>query len=349
MALLDKVYVSSAWVSSALRFSNGTGTPVTSVVENNDGELIADEYTITFSAVGGGTATVTVVTSSPNNPYNGRVKTGVAIDGSTLVKNVIPGLSFVFSAGSANGNIATILAGIYLGVFDSAGVDAGVPSAGVRHQVTNSGSGAVSDAKATLVTQAIQVYKTGQVFDYIKTYADGATEKVTGGGSTKTIPYALKVIAVSGSGSSKVGTLQVDGVTLGAASILDLTTGASVSGTGLKCISPGYGYRILTGPLAGLEFALSSLVATNDIANVLIFPTRFIQIAPDVAGSEGTYALTDVVLTQAGQSAGVIQAGQVAYYWVRVLVPLGGNAESNPYPSNVTLEASETVSAGWGD
>lgn len=345
--LLDKIFISGTWQSAVLRFANVGGTPIVSAVQNSDGQMIADEYTLTLSAVGGGTATVTVATSTPNNPYNGKVVTGVPLDGVTGVKNVVPGATIVFSSGGANGNSANVFGGVYLGVFDSAGVDAGTPSDGVRHQVTNDGDGDVSDAKARLLTQAIQVKKTGTVFDFVRQYAEGATEKVAGGGSTRTMPYALKVISVTGSGSAKVGTLQVDGVTVAADFIVDLTTGTLHSGVGLKAISPGYPYRFVDGPLEGVEFAISSLCATNDIANVLIFPSRFIQIAPDIAGSEGDYDTVDVPLTQSGQADGVINAGQVAYYWFRTNVPVGGESESNPYPGDVTLEASETVSAGW--
>lgn len=348
MSLVDRIEATpGVWVLSNARFTNSIGTPIVSITESASGELIPDEYYLVFSSVAGGTGTVTVTTSAPNNPYSGRVVTGVVLDGTTAIKNVVPGLSIIFSAGTANANGATALGGVYLGVFDAEGVGAGVPSAGVRHQITNSGASSVSDSKARLLPQSLLVKKTGTVFDYIKPFAEGADEKIVGGGSNRTMPYALKVIAVSGAGAAKIGTLQVDLVTLGAASILDLTTGATVSGTGLKAISPGYGYRILTGPLEGMEFALSSLVATNDIANVLIFPTRFIQIAPDTAGVAGSYGTTQIVLTQVGQGAGIIQPSAVAYYWVRTLVPLGGVAESNPHPAFVALEASETESAGW--
>lgn len=349
MALLDKIYVSGSWVNSNARFTNVGGTPIVSVAESGSGEAIADEYTITFSAVGGGTGTGTIGTSSPNNPYKGRVVTGIALDGATVVTNVIPGLGIVFNAATANGNSATIFAGAFLGVFESFGAGADVPSDGIRHQVTNNGAADVSAAVATLLPMAISYRKTGIVFNYIKTFAEGATEKIAGGGSTKTLPYALKAIAISGSGPSKIATLQVDGVTLGADSLLDITTGLSVSGTGIKATSTPYPYRVLTGPLTGLEFAISASVATNDIENVLIFPSRFVQIAPDVAGSEGTYGIVDVDLTQSGQSTGVILTTGVAYYWVRVRVPVGGAAESNPYPLDICLKAVESVSAGWGD
>jgi hypothetical protein len=347
MALIDKVDFGAGFVNSAVRATNTSGAMIVSVAENPTGELIADEYALALDTVAGGTGRITVVTSSPNNPYNGRIVNGVPLDGVTPVKTIVPGLSIVFSAGGANGNASTVFAGLYLGVFDAFGVEAGVPSDGVRHKVTNNGTGAVSDAKALLLTEAVQVKKVGTVFDFVAPFADGATVKVLGGGSNRIKPYALKTVNVAGAGAGKTADLQVDGVTVAADFIMDLTTGTLHSGVGLKAISPGYKYRFVDGPLEGLEFSLSSLCATNDIANVLIFPAAFTQIAPDVAGVAGAYAAVEVPLTQVGQAAGVIQPAQDAYYWERTLVPLGGNAESNPYPANIALQASETGAADW--
>lgn len=347
MALVDKLFVSGTWQNTNARVVNGTGTPVTSVAETGSGELIADEYSLTVSAVSGGTCTVTVATSSPNNPYNGRVVINVPIDGITPSIYVIPGISLLMAVGAANGNTAVVFAGKFLGLFDSSGVDAGVPSVGLRHQVTNNSSGIAADVKARLLTQAVAVKKTGFVCQYVRQFAPGATEKTAGGGSSQTRPYVLKVVNVTGAGSGKTADLQVDGVTLAADSVTDLTTGTNQAGTALKAVNPGYGYRIILGPLSGLEFALHPSCAENDTQNILIFPSRFIQIAPDVAGSAGTYGPSDVVLTEAGQSAGVITGGGVAYYWVRVLVPLNAVAESNPHPAGVVLEANEASAAGW--
>lgn len=347
MSLVDRIFVGGVWQNSNARYTNTSGGPVLLVAESGSGEPIADEYTIVFSEVAGGTGKATVTTSAPNNPYNGRVVTGVPLDGVTGVVNVVPGIAITFNAGTANGDTAIVVPGIYLGVFDAEGVEAGVPSDGIRHKVTNDGTGDVSNAKARLLSEAIQVKKTGTVLSYMSQIADGATPKVAGGGSTQIRPYVLKVVNVSGSGSGKTADLQVDAVTLPANSVLNLSTNTLSDGTGLKAIAPPQRYRIVSGPLSGLEFGLSSACANNDTCNVLVFPSAFIQIAPDVSGVEGSYAATDVVLTGAGQAAGVIAAGGDAYYWSRVLVPSGGDAESNPYPANVTLQASETGSAGW--
>lgn len=343
----DQLFISGSWVDSNVRGSNTSGTPLTSAVLNDSGQEISDTYTLTISARSGSTGTVTVGASA-NNPYNARVITGVTMDSSTVILNVIPGVSIVFATGAANSNVATIVVGNPYGAFDASGVDAGVPTDGVQHRVLNSGTSSVSNSKARLLTQAIQVKITGKVFDYLQVFADGATEKIAGGGSTRTIPYEMTISGVSGSGPTKVATLSKDGVALGSV-ILDMTTGSTVSGTGLKALGSTYPYAVLSGPLEGLIFSIDPACANSDEANVLIFPSRYVQIASDVAGAEGTYGTSDVDLTTTGQATGVITASGVAYYWSRFVVPASADNESNPYPCEIALSVSESSAAGWGD
>jgi hypothetical protein len=347
MALLDQLYISGVWTNSDVRGTNDTGDVIISAVLDGSGKELSSVYTLTVSARSGGTGTITVGASSPNNPYNGRVITGVPFDDATLVSNVIPGTKIVFDSGAVNADSATVEVGDYQGSFDASDVGAGEPSDGVQHRVYNSGANDVIDAKASLVTQSIQVGIIGKVFNYIKPFAEDAVEKVAGGGSNRVMPYALTISGVSGSGGSRVATLSVDGVALPASSIQDLTLGTLVSGTGLKSLNPAYPYKIVAGPLAGLEFALDVTCANSDKSNILIFPSRYVQIAADVSGVEGTYGITDIPLTTAGQSSGVITTLGVAYYWVRMLVPASADSDSNPYPCNIALKASESQDAGW--
>jgi hypothetical protein len=345
--LIDKLFIGGVWVGSTVRGVKGTGTPVTSAELTGTGEEISDEYTLTVSARAGSTGTVTVNTNSSNNPYEGRVVAGVTFDGVTETFDVIPGVTIVFAGAGANGNTATIYVGDYLGSFDAAGVGAGVPSAGVRHQVENDGATAVVDAIATLLTQAIHVRKTGDVFAYVSPFAPDAVEKTAGGGSDRVMPYELSISATSGVGGAKIATLSVDGVALPANSVQDLETMTLEDGVGLKAVGLANRYRIVLGDLSGLEFAIHEDCADGDDANILIFPSRYVQIAEDVAGVEGTYGIVDVDLTTVGSSTGVIEAADVAYYWVRTLVPASANNESNPYPCNVAIQASESQDAGW--
>ena len=343
--LTDESFISGSWANSDIGITNSSGTAVSSGVLNESGEAIADVYTITMSAVSAGTGTATVETASPNNPYKGRVVTGVALDGATLVKNVIPGLNLVFSSGTANTNVSVVKLGAYEGSFDASGTG-NAPTAGVRHRVTNTGSTDLSGARARLLTQSILYRKTGNALAAVRPFAELATEKLATG-TSRIAPYAIKTVSVSGSGGSKIASVQVDDVTLPADSVLDLVTGTLVSGVGLKAVGTSNWYRIQDGPLETLEFCISPLCANNDVGNVLIFPARYLQIAPDVAGSAGTYGTADVVLTDAAGVSGVLGASGVAYYWTRVFIGFGANSESNPYPMAVALEGNETGSANW--
>lgn len=348
MALKDQLYIASVWTDADVQGTNDTGTPVTSAVLTNDGQEISDTYGLAISGRSGSTGTVTV-SASTNNPYNGRVVTGVAMDDATEVTDVVPGVTIVFSSGTVNLDAATIVVGDPYGAFDASGVDAGVPTAGVRHRVVNTGTADVASATAKLLTQSIQVKKTGLVFDYIGPFAENAVEKTAGGGSSQIIPYALSVSAIAGSGPTKTCTLSVDGVAFTTDQILDLTTGVTQDGTLIKALGSSYPYRVVAGDLEGLEFSVDPNCANSNVANIMIFPSRYVQIASDTAGVEGTYGTTDVELTEAGQSAGVITPSGYAYFWARYVVPSSANNESNPYPTNIALSASLSTSAGWGD
>ena len=344
--LTDQVQVGGVFTDSNVRAVNDTGTLLVSAASANTGEELADEYTLVLSSVSAGSGTITVTAASPNNPFGGRVVSSVLLDGTTARKDIVPGVSLTFTSGSSNGHSSTVFVGVALGTFDSAGVEAGVPSAGVRHKVVNNGDTTVNGAKARLLTQAILVKKTGLVFSDIESFAVGATEKVAVG-TARTSPYQISVSSTSGSGAGKVVNLLIDGAAFPSNSIRDLTTNALSNGSSLKAVSPDYPYLVISGPLTGLQFSLNPAATTGDSANVLIFPSRYVQIAPDVSGAEGTYNVTDVNLTESGQSAGVITAGHAAYYWVRVVVPQSAASESNPYPAMIALESVEAGSADW--
>lgn len=342
----DQLFIGGGWVSSAARYANTSGAAIAAVSDLNTGEALADEYSLILSAVGGGTGTVTVDTLSPNNPYKGRVVSGVVLNGATVNTNVIPGIGIVFAGASANGNAGTVYVGLYLGAFDAFGVDAGQPFAVTRHRVVNTGSGPVSNALASLLTHSVMLRQIGNALSRVAPFADGATEKETG---DRTQPYNLVISAVAGSGAGKTCSLSVDGVVVPAAQLTDLNTGAAVSGVGLKAIS-GQSYRFADPhALEGLEFSIDPNCANGDEANVLIFNVRHIQIAREVAGAPDAadWGTDPVTLTQSGQAAGTIQPAGEAFFYTRVVVASGSSANKNPHPANVALTATETGSANW--
>ena len=70
---IEETQGSNVWVSMGSRITNGPGTPVSAAVANQTGQAVAGKYTLQFSNVIPVTsATVKVLTSSPDNPYRTR-------------------------------------------------------------------------------------------------------------------------------------------------------------------------------------------------------------------------------------------------------------------------------------
>lgn len=348
MALLDQIEIGAVWTDTSVRGSNDVGTVVVSAALSGTGEELADEYNLIVSARAGALGTVTISALSSNNPYHGRVTANVDFDDVTANIDVLPGTSIIFDNAAIDADEATIEVGVYHGTIDASGVGAGVPTGATRHRVTNNGANAVSDAEARLLNQAIHIDKTGRVFALVAPFAENSTEKIAGGGSNRVMPYSFEVIAVTGVGATLEADIEMDGAAVGVDFIQDLSDSTLNDGTGLKALDPPHLYQFVDGPLEGVIFAISADVVNGDTANILIFPSRYVQIAADAAGTPGTYGITDVNLTQVGEATGVILAAGVAYYWTRILVPASANNESNPYPGNVAIQASESQDAGWG-
>lgn len=347
--LIHELYNGAAWVDSSSRLTNTTGTPVVSAPANFDGRAIADTYFLVFSAVVAGvSANVTVTTSSPNNPY--RHTKAVLLDGVTIHKDVIPGLSLIFSAlgGFTAAWAAEVEVGEFLGTFDAFGAGAGLPLVATRYRVRNTGTGTASVAKARILPNVKWVKKIGTVFSLVKPFAEGSTEKQAGGGSVRVMPYVLTIANVTGVGGAKTAEVRVDGVMFPANSLRDESDSSLHNGAAVKAVAPGNVYQVVLGPLTGLEFTLDAGVANGDTANVLIFAPRFRRIAPETAPNvAGVYATADVDLTEDGQPAGQILPGAVAYYWADIFVPSGGNPSSNPHPTEVAIVANESGQAGY--
>lgn len=342
--MIEEVAGSNVWVASAVRFTNTVGTALVSAVSNESGELIADIYTLTFTLVDPGVdALVHVATQSPNNPYKDPIGQTVSLDGVTIYKDVVPGLDLVFSnaGGFANTWTSQIRCGRYIDPLPAFGPGADVPGTARRHKVTNTGSSPAQACKAMLKTMVMLYVKVGEIFSRVRPFADDAVEKLT---DDQVVPYAVLVSAVSGVGSSKLVSLLFDGSTV---NVKNLTTNATSTSVNLNVVD---WYRVTSGDLKDLEFMVSQLAVLSDEANVLVFGSRFIQIAPETAPNvAGTFGSADAVITEVGQSPGVITAGGSGFFWERPLVPDGGNSQSNPFPCNIVLSGQVSNAAGWAD
>lgn len=336
---LEEVEGSDVWVESAARFTNAVGTPIVSADANEDGSAIADIYTLTFDTVVAETsANVTVTTQSPDNPYDGN-SFAVALDGVTAYDNIVPGVDLVFSdaAGFLDTWAAQVRVGRYAGGFAAFGAGAGVPGAGRRHRVENTGTGPAT-ACAVQIVNIVKLYpKVGKIFEYVEPFAEAAVEKLDG---DQTAPYAITVENKTGSGAAITADIKVDGALVNVRDEDDnVTTSEDLTVVDI--------YTIDDGDLEGVVFKLSQSILNTATANILIFENLHTQIAEDIAGAAGTYGTTDVPLTEDGEAEGEITAGGVAYYWERTLVADGSSSSRNPTPGDLRLVGSVSLGAGW--
>ncbi len=340
--LIEETSGSDVWVDAACRFDNVTGTPVDSAESNDDGELISDTYALVFDLVNEGVnARVKVTCGSPNNPNGNQVGLTVLLDSATEYKNIIRGVTLIFSDGTfADGDAAEIRCGYSFGTRAGFGEDAGVASTSRRLKVTNTGDAPGSDCTASLDTMAQLWAKVGSVFALVKPFATDAVEKLDG---DSVAPYAVTVDNVTGVGSSKVYDVLFDGspveIINADESITQMSEAVNVTDV----------WTVTSGDLEDLTFQLSEDCVDGDTANILIFSTRFVQIAADIDGAPDTFGTSDVDLTEEGQSTGTITDGGDAFFHIRVLVPNAGNSSSNPYISNIKLTGAASDEAGWTD
>lgn len=338
---IEEVSLSGTFVAAAARLTNTVGTPVVSVAANDDGGAIADVYTLTFEdVVAGVDATVKVSAGSPNNPNIDAVGKTVDLDATTAYDNIIRGVDLVFSddVGFLNSWTAQIRVGLSFGTVQAFGTI--TPSTSRKIRVYNTGDEAGQNCKAEVVNIAKLWAKVGKVFERVFPFAENATEKLTG---ESVSPYSITVENVTGTGAAKTMDVLVDGEPVNVENLTDNTAGLS---EGINVVDR---YRITTGDLEDVTFLLSQDAENTDTANILIFDRRFMQIAPDTAGSPGTFGTADVDLTETGEATGVITAGGFADFHVRVLVNDSGNSSSNPHPLDVRLSGQVSEAANWAD
>jgi hypothetical protein len=346
--LEDRVFIGGVWVGSDVRFTNDVHTMLVSAILTQTGEDISDAYILTAGAIVAGVGSISIACSPDNLLHQGQVIAGVNFDGVTEYRNIIRGIILVFSNTTANGDVSTVMVGQFAGQIDAFGAGAGTPFGATRHQAHNPDPTDVSGAVAVIDAEVEYVKKIGSIFLAVNPYAPGATYKPLGGGSDQVNPYRIEITAVAGAGPTKTVSFTVDGALMAANSIRKVSDGSLSNSTGIKAVA-GEIYEVVLGNLLGVQFVVDPACALHDTCNLDIFPARYIQITSDVAGSaDPGWGIADVVLTQTGQTDGVILTGGDAYYWTRYIVPPGASSESNPWQMLVTIKAISSQPANWG-
>lgn len=333
---------SGVWVPMGSRITNGPGTPVSAAVANDTGQAIAGIYTLQFSSVIAGTsATVKVLTSSPDNPYRNLVGRTVNLNNTTVYRDIVGGVDLKFSSSGAFSNTwqVEIRIGHSFGPVAAFGAGAGQAGDPVKIRVSNDDDEeSAQNVRAVVARHAKLFPKSGVVFDKFFDFAPGATEKITSG---HVQPYAVTVENKTGSGSGITADIKVDGELV---NVRNKTNNAEGTSEDLNVVDV---YVITDGDLEDVEFQLSQLVTNAATANVLIFDPRFTQTAPDLGGAPGEFGNSDVFITSDGEDEGVIAPGSFGYVHARPLVPDGSASKSNPYIMDLLILAETSSGGGW--
>jgi hypothetical protein len=340
---IEEVAGSNTWVEMRSRLTNGPGTPVSAAVANDTGQAIAGTFTLQFSSVIAGTsATVKVLTSSPDNPYRDLTGRTVNLNNATIYRDIIGGVDLKFSSSMSFANTweAEIRVGHSFGPLAAFGSEAGQATDSRKIRVRNDDEAEAAQNVRAVVTRHAKPFPTsGIVFEKFFDFAAGATEKITDG---QVQPYAVTVENVSGSGAGKTGDIKFDGELV---NVRNKTTLAEGTSEGLNVVDI---YEVTDGDLEGLEFQPSQLMTNASTANVLIFDPRFTQTAPDLGGAPGDWGNSDVSIQSEGEDERVIAPGGFGFVHVRPLAPDGSISKSNPYILDVQILAETSSQAGWG-
>lgn len=295
----------------------GQNRPVTSVGSLADGRLVAGIYYITFSAVTPGVSgTVVVDTSDSNNPWKTTGKTVLLDDDQTTSEtgtmhdDVIGGVGMYFSnSGSFTTSwTATVIVGGYF-------------SAGTPTRVTAFGSLVAGTESAY---KKIGAKNTGDA--NCEDCAVGIYPGIYFKNTTFTPVYKVKVNSKAATAGKYVLTLSnfgVSGADVAAAwytynyttSVWDLASPSTDKGT-FACDNVTAHTTIIN----GVDVTLSVTVTGGCTAAVYVDQPTGAQIAPDISNAPGDWvSASDVTLTEnGGGTAGLVQPGNVAYFWLRV-------------------------------
>jgi hypothetical protein len=298
------------------RFENTINTPIVSISWLEDGGAIAGAYTVAAT----GASTVDITCDDPKNEHTQTGKTVVA-NGSTVNKDVVPGVGIVFSASLAAGWTAKVSVGALM---DGAGatsrrlnvgtVQSGTTSTQRQLAARNVGT---EDSSSSEVYALPGLFKDGTDVedwidlvrnhsspsrhalatpgDYVLTFTDFQTGtpdtcdvwvNKDGGGAVKAIEDA-----------KMDGTVYEHGVS-------GYIDGADAL--------PGMAMAFVNDPGDPTSKTFTIYVREGD---------DWCEVAPDVSGSPGTWQSTPLTLTESGEATGVITASGHALFWFRMDVP----------------------------
>lgn len=296
-----------------LRFENTVNAPILSVSWLGNGEAVAGVYTI----VGASASTVDITADDPKNELVG-LAIPVTADDATVNDDVLAGVGIVFSSSLAVGWTAKISVGALMATDGgtSQRLNAGIGLAGAmstqrRIAAVNVGS---EDSAQTEVYGLPGFFVEGSdVENFIASIKNHSAitrhDLATPGDFVITFQDPQ-------TGPPQKADVYVDAVK----AIED----AKFDGAELYEHGTGNGYIDAADKLKGLGivFALDPGDPTSKTFTLHVRGSHdWIEFAPDVAGSPGTWQAGPLTLTESGEVSGVITASGTAYFWIRYNVP----------------------------
>jgi len=303
------------------RYENIVNSPITAAQYLANGCRISDTYELTFTNDGG---TVTVDIECGNDVKNPFQEDDVAIVADASTWNyVIPGWRFKVAVAVATGWKARFANGV---IMTAAGATTDVLNEGVIEAGSNSTPQQVAaknvgdaDSVTTKIRAVPGRYYTpledaAEIIDYILPHTDDTREHIAVPG-TYTITFDNFADGTGDKAGYKVVDVLVDGNTAITAGAMN---GAEDFQYGHDDYNDGGDY------LAGLRLRLKN--TTDDptaltITLVVLDGAQYVYLAPDVAGSPGSYTAGDLTLTESGQASGTIRTGQHSDFWEKWVPP----------------------------
>lgn len=295
-----------------LRWENTINTPIVSATWEDNGEAISDVYTIA------GTSATTVDVTS-DDPKNEIVGTGINViaDDSTPNYGVIPGVGIVFSSSLANGWTAKLSIGALL---DSGGtpsdrfnvgiVESGNMSTQRRIAAVNIGTEDSAESEVYSLPGFFLEDDAQPFIKFIENHSDPTRQGLATAGDFD-ITYADYQ-----TGSPPTADVYVDGTK----AIED----AKLDGQERYEYGAGNGYIDAVDKFKGMAITFQDNPG-DPSAQTHTYHVRtgsaYIEFAPDVSGSPGTWGAGPLTLTETGQVSGVITPSGIAYFWFRTNIP----------------------------
>jgi hypothetical protein len=296
-----------------VRFENTINAPIVSVTPLYNGQAVAGVYTV----VANDATSVTVTAEDPKNELVGAGKTVIA-DGVTVNKNTIGGLGIIFDGGLAAGWTAIVAVGALqaVGGATSERLNVGIVLAdttSTQRRLTAVNVGTESSAETSIVALPGFIAVGSQVHTTVAkltNHSDLAREELA-------TPADLVVTFQDYQpGTPDTADVYVGGVKAIEDAKLD---GATLYQHGKV------GYIDGADKFKGLGIVFASGMGDPTSRTFTIHVREgyeWVEFAPDVGGSPGTWGPGPLTLTEGGEPTGVITAAGAVNFWFRANVPL---------------------------